>query len=108
MNTSEISGRAAGERNPFRDADWTASWRRSGISEAGWAELRAGLREEARRWQEALSEPREVDRVALNGIVASIAHLTYHLGAIRQIDRVTRGPAAEVGTHGVSRDRQSD
>jgi len=28
-----------------------------------------------------------------SGVVASIAHLAYHLGAIRQIARETRGPA---------------
>lgn len=29
---------------------------------------------------------------ALNGLIASIAHLAYHLGAIRQIERKARGP----------------
>jgi hypothetical protein len=29
----------------------------------------------------------------LNGIVGSIAHLAYHLGAIRQIAGAARGPA---------------
>jgi hypothetical protein len=28
----------------------------------------------------------------LSGMIASIAHLAYHLGAIRQIDKQTRGP----------------
>ncbi len=27
-------------------------------------------------------------------MIGSIAHLAYHLGAIRQIDRTARGPAA--------------
>jgi len=30
--------------------------------------------------------------VELTGMVASIAHLAYHLGAIRQIARDSRGP----------------
>jgi hypothetical protein len=30
--------------------------------------------------------------MALDGVVASIAHLAYHLGAIRQIHTSTRGP----------------
>jgi hypothetical protein len=30
----------------------------------------------------------------LNGVVASVAHLAYHLGAIRQIDRSIQGPKA--------------
>jgi hypothetical protein len=30
----------------------------------------------------------------LNGVIASIAHLAYHLGAMRQIDRSIQGPKA--------------
>jgi hypothetical protein len=30
----------------------------------------------------------------LNGVIASVAHLAYHLGAIRQIDRSIQGPKA--------------
>jgi hypothetical protein len=41
-----------------------------------------------------LGTPRDVDDIELNGMVGSVAHLAYHLGAIRQIDRATRGPAA--------------
>ena len=33
-------------------------------------------------------------QIELNGVISSIAHLAYHFGAIRQIDRATRGPAA--------------
>lgn len=28
----------------------------------------------------------------LSGVIGSIAHLAYHLGAIRQIDKSSRGP----------------
>lgn len=84
---------AAGE-NPFQDADWSASWNRTTVSDAEWDELRAALRDEAHRWREVLGKPREVNRIELNGVVGSIAHLAYHLGAIRQIDRTARGPAA--------------
>jgi hypothetical protein len=83
---------SAGE-HPFDDADWSASWRKTTVSEAEWRELRAQLRAEARRWLDALGVPREVRGVELNGVVASIAHLAYHLGAIRQINRLARGPA---------------
>jgi hypothetical protein len=31
----------------------------------------------------------------LTGAIAIVAHLAYHLGAIRQIDRSIRGPSAE-------------
>ncbi|HWK90461.1 MAG TPA: DinB family protein [Longimicrobium sp.] len=86
---------AAGEENPFADADWSAAWRRRAVSDAEWARLRAELRGEAERWLVALRTPREVRTVELNGMVGSIAHLAYHLGAIRQIDRATRGPSAD-------------
>jgi hypothetical protein len=83
---------SAGE-HPFDTADWTASWRITAVSEAEWQALRARLREEAHRWLDALRVPRDVDAMELNGIVGSIAHLAYHLGAIRQINRAARGPS---------------
>ncbi len=90
-----LMNRWAGGENPFRDADWTAAWRIPAVGEDEWARLRSGLADEARRWKDALATPRDVARVELNGIVGSIAHLAYHVGAIRQIDRDARGPGAE-------------
>jgi hypothetical protein len=83
--------------NPFDDADWSASWRRTTVTEGQWQTLRAGLRAEADRWLNALRTPRDVQEVELNGMVGSVAHLAYHLGAIRQIDRSVRGPAEGAG-----------
>ncbi|MCU1384122.1 MAG: hypothetical protein JWL71_2819 [Acidobacteria bacterium] len=85
---------SAGE-NPFDDADWSASWRSTVVTAAGWQTLRDDLNREAHRWLDALRVPREVSTTELNGIVGSIAHLAYHLGAIRQIDRAARGPAEQ-------------
>ncbi len=86
---------AASGGDPWAGADWTASWRNTTVSDAQWRALRTQLGEEAHRWLGALGTPRDVDVVVLNGIVGSIAHLAYHLGAIRQIDRAARGPTAE-------------
>jgi hypothetical protein len=83
---------SAGE-DPFKDADWSASWKRTSVSEEEWRRLRELLRNETSRWLAALRTPREVHRIELNGMIGSIAHLAYHLGAIRQIDQVLRGPA---------------
>jgi hypothetical protein len=80
--------------NPWADADWTQSWRISKVSEAEWRQLRADLGSEIRNWARALGEPRDMDETELNGVIASVAHLAYHLGAIRQIDRAARGPSA--------------
>jgi hypothetical protein len=82
---------SAGE-NPFSDADWSASWKKVTVSEDQWRTLRADLRTETARWLKALQTPREVQEIELNGMVGSIAHLAYHLGAIRQIDSSIRGP----------------
>jgi hypothetical protein len=83
-----------GEADPWSDADWTASWRRTTVTDAAWAALRERLRAAARQWHEALQKPRDMSALELNGVIGSIAHLAYHLGAIRQIDRSIRGPAA--------------
>src|SRR5690606_14311207 len=83
----------AGE-NPFADADWKVSWETTTVSDDEWKRLRAALGDEAHRWLAALGAPREVNEMELDGIIGSIAHLAYHLGAIRQIDSATRGPAA--------------
>ena len=40
----------------------------------------------------ALREDREVSATEMSGMIGSIAHLAYHLGAIRQIDKGSRGP----------------
>jgi len=88
-----LMNRWAGGENPFGSADWSASWRKTSVTDTEWQQLRTDLSTEARRWLEALRAPRDVKRMELNGIVGSIAHLAYHLGAIRQIDRAARGPA---------------
>ena len=83
---------AAEGGNPFADAKWDEAWKTRDVDQRTWDEIRSGFRDEARRWLEVLQTPREVTEVELNGMVASIAHLGYHVGAIRQIDKNTRGP----------------
>jgi len=83
---------AAEGGNPFADATWDAAWKTSTVDAVAWAEIRSGLRDETQRWLQALGAPREVSGIELAGMVGSIAHLAYHLGAMRQIARETRGP----------------
>ena len=83
---------SAGE-NPFKDADWSASWKNTTVTDDEWRRLRADLRAETSRWLNALGTAREVQDIELNGMIGSIAHLAYHLGAIRQINSSLRGPA---------------
>jgi hypothetical protein len=83
---------AAEGGNPFADATWDAAWKTSQVGDAAWSEIRNGLRDEAQRWLTALGTPRAVSDVEFAGMVGSIAHLAYHLGAIRQISTGARGP----------------
>jgi hypothetical protein len=84
-----------GEADPWSTADWSASWKRTSVTEAEWAALRARLEQISHRWLRALRTPRALSPLELNGVIASVAHLAYHLGAIRQIDRGARGPRDE-------------
>ena len=79
-------------QNPFTDADWSASWKKTAVSDDEWRKLRMDLRAEATQWLNVLRTPRDVREVELNGIIGSIAHIGYHLGAVRQINSSLRGP----------------
>jgi hypothetical protein len=83
-----------GEENPWATADWTTSWTRRAVTDDEWSILRRSLAAEAHAWLEVLRTRRAHEDFELNGMLSSIAHLAYHLGAIRQIDRSIRGPAA--------------
>lgn len=83
---------AARGGNPFADARWDEAWKVSTVDDAEWMEIRTGLADEVRRWLGELGTPRETSALELAGMVGSVAHLAYHLGAIRQVSARTRGP----------------
>lgn len=70
---------AAGEANPFANADWEASWRDQ------WRALRDNLRQQTDAWRKTVATRAEWDDMSAAGALASAAHTAYHLGAIRQI-----------------------
>jgi hypothetical protein len=78
--------------DPFANARWDEAWKIKAVNDAQWEEIREGLGQEAHRWVEVLRTPREASGVDFTGLVSSIVHLAYHLGAIRQINKDTRGP----------------
>jgi len=80
---------------PWPEMDWAASWRRNVVTATQWRTLRDDLRREATHWAETLGKRREVNEVEAGWLAGSVVHLAYHMGAIRQIDRATRGPLAE-------------
>jgi hypothetical protein len=76
---------AAGEINPWADADWEASWRRGVVDDEQWRVLRDTLRREAEAWQRVVNTRATWDDTTAAGALSSAAHTAYHLGAIRQI-----------------------
>jgi hypothetical protein len=78
--------------NPFADARWDEAWKTSTVDAGRWQTIRNDLRREVIAWNEALGRAREVSEIELRGMIGSIAHLAYHLGAIRQIAKSARGP----------------
>lgn len=91
----ELLNRWSEGHDPFGAADYGASWKRLTVSDSEWARLREQLRDEARTWQETIPRLASLGDAGLTGALASVAHLAYHLGAIRQANRATRGPAAQ-------------
>jgi hypothetical protein len=89
---SLMNRRAREGGNPFANATWDEAWKTSVVDPSAWEEIRSGLGDEAHRWLDTLKSPRDVAEVELSGMAASVAHLAYHLGAIRQISRDARGP----------------
>jgi SAM-dependent methyltransferase len=84
-----------GEENPFEGADWGQAWTTSVASDEEWADLRAALAAEAAAWKAqlgAVGAGAGMPERAIRGLIGSVAHLAYHMGAIRQIDRGARGP----------------
>ena len=90
----ELLNRWQRGEEPFESADWGASWQRTKVTDEEWATRRAELRQEVETARQAMMSPRDTTPIAITGIVASMAHLAYHLGAIRQIDRTSAGPLA--------------
>jgi len=78
--------------DPFSDAMSEKAWKTAAVNEAEWREIRDALRAEARDWLGTLGRPREATRIELSGMIASIVHLAYHFGAMRQIASRARGP----------------
>lgn len=91
---TQIMNRWAAGENPWDSADWESSWLAPSVTTEEWARAQSDLARELNAWNKVLGAPREVTTAELSGMIASIAHLAYHLGAIRQMDRRVRGPGA--------------
>lgn len=88
---------ARGE-NPYDEADWSESWGHQQVNDSEWGALFAGLEQEIRNWEDAMTLPRPREAGALPETIGSLVHLAYHLGAIRQVDAAAAGPGATRST----------
>ena len=104
---ANIINRVMAGENPWDGADWTASWKKPAVNAEEWENMKRHLADEHHKWLLVNGSPREITTSQLTYLIASIAHLAYHLGAIRQMDRHARGPGAskeiEVATAPVHR-----
>jgi hypothetical protein len=80
----------AGEKNPWANSDWNASWRVTSVTEEQWRALLGNVRQAAAAWREAATKFQNWSDIEAAGAISSIAHTAYHLGAIRQILGVTK------------------
>lgn len=68
----------------WQPRDWTESWRVSTVDADAWAELCGDLRLGYEALADAIRTRAAVDEKTFGGAVGAIAHVAYHLGAIRQ------------------------
>ncbi|WP_425148337.1 DinB family protein [Deinococcus sp.] len=75
----------AGERGPF---DWKGSFAPGTVSESEWQALRARVRSAYDALMHLAQQPTDWDdaeKDAAGGVAGALAHVTYHLGAVRQL-----------------------
>lgn len=70
-----------GDRSP---RDWKSSWAQPSVDPAGWEAVKEELRERYTGLVRALEEADLSTDEAFGGALAAVAHVAYHLGAIRQ------------------------
>lgn len=90
----ELRNRWYHGEDPWPTADWAASWERQQVTPEEWDARRRALDKAAREWLELTAAPRPWATVDLAEVIGTIAHLAYHLGAIRQVAPAASGPPA--------------
>jgi hypothetical protein len=89
-----LLNRWARGQDPWRSANYAESWKRTTVSADQWRVLRDSLAAEVRQWDKAIAERRDWNRESLTEAMASVIHLAYHIGAIRQLAHEASGPPA--------------
>ena len=87
-----LNREARGE--PITETSYAASWTQQEVTDAEWTDLRGTIDRHAHDWMSAVGQRIDWDAEALTTVVAELAHVAYHLGAIRQIAAAAAGPPA--------------
>jgi hypothetical protein len=66
------------------EVDWKESWRVKSVDELAWKDLVSRVDREYRRLKQAIAARASSSDAAFGEAVGSLAHVAYHLGAIRQ------------------------
>ncbi len=85
----ELATRRLLGENP--DADWGASWEPSSVTPAEWERLRGQIRDASATLRQVIADGTAWESMAFQGIIATVAHTAYHLGALRQLLPAARG-----------------
>jgi hypothetical protein len=78
---------ANGDRGPF---DWKSSFEPRLVDQETWEKTRARVREAYKATIALAQNTTNWDEDAAGGLAASLAHVAYHLGAIRQIVKLVQ------------------
>jgi hypothetical protein len=70
-----------GDRTP---RNWEESWRITSINDAGWSGLQDQLRDGFEVLRKAIELHGTTGAESIGGAIGAVAHVAYHLGAIRQ------------------------
>jgi hypothetical protein len=71
----------SGDRSP---RNWPESWRVSTVDDAEWRQMQEQIRARYQTLRQAFESSAAVDEEAFGAAVGAVAHMAYHLGAIRQ------------------------
>jgi hypothetical protein len=70
--------------------DWKESWKIGAVEESSWRELRDRLVRAYEELRSAIAQYGMASEEAAGGAIGAVAHVAYHLGAIRQKVAVAR------------------
>jgi len=71
-------------RGDHTPKEWKNSWSIISVDDQGWIKLQQSLQEAYDNLRQAMAFHNSDSAFSFGGAIASIAHLAYHLGAIRQ------------------------